>query len=79
MTLNCTQNYQILTKLKKINRPTMNNIWNITKAEAGWKVKNEDRRLLNIDGSTTNNCQVISDAFNNYLLSVAESMYRIFR
>jgi len=28
--------------------------------------------LLNMDGHTTNTCQVISDAFSNYFLSVAE-------
>jgi hypothetical protein len=48
------------------------NIWNIIKSEAVWKVKNEDMHLLNIDGHITNNCQVISDAFSNYFLSVAE-------
>jgi len=31
--------------------------------------------LLKIDQNTTNNYQVISDAFNNYLLSVAKKNY----
>jgi len=49
------------------------NIRNIIKSAAAVrKVKNEDMHLLNIDRPITNNCQVISDAFSNYFLSVAE-------
>jgi hypothetical protein len=51
------------------------NVWNIIKSEAGWKVKNEDMHLLNIDGHITNNCQVISDAFRYifFFLSVVST------
>ena len=44
----------------------LKNIWNIIQSEAGWKVKNEDMHLLNIDGHITNKCQVTSDAFSNF-------------
>ena len=35
-------------------------MWNIMKSVAGKKVKNEYMHLLNTDGNTTNNYQVIS-------------------
>jgi hypothetical protein len=49
-------------------------VWNIIKSVAVRKVKNENMHLLNTDLNTTNNYQEISDAFSNYLLSVAKKI-----
>jgi len=49
-------------------------MWYIIKSAAIRKVKNENMHLLKIERNTTNVYQVISDAFNNYLLSVAKKI-----
>ena len=61
--------------LKKQDRfliPTT--MWNIIKSAAVRKVKNEDMHLLKNERDTTNNNQVISDAFSNYLFQLLKKL-----
>jgi len=46
-------------------------MWNVIKSAAVRKVENEDMHLLKVERNSTNIYQVISDAFSNYVLSVA--------
>jgi hypothetical protein len=45
------------------------------KVESGKKTINEDVQVLNIDGKSSKNLQVIASAFNEYFLSLIEKIY----
>jgi len=60
-------NGELFTSKNKIK-----SIWNIVKAVTDRKSVHEDIHILDTDGNLTNNQHIISNSFNDYILSTAD-------
>ena len=65
----CHYDNQIKNSTKK-NKTT----WNTVNKEAHRKLRITNIKLLNIDGITTDNQQLIAETFNNYYVTIAENI-----
>jgi len=52
----------------------MKTTWNIIKSETGKKGSKGGAHLLNMNGNLTKNQQMIADPFNNYFLTIADTI-----
>jgi hypothetical protein len=60
-------NNQLLESNNKIKNP-----WEIVKLDSGRMNISEEAQVINIDGKSSNNPQTITNAFNEYFLSLIE-------